>query len=107
MARSALWAFLGLVAFIVIFNFLLPNIGDNLNEGGLIALGLIFSLVPALLWLSSSIAWTSVSPNQSRWCLSSTWSALILAAALYPTIVHGPLPGRSLDVHNLVGPTVG
>lgn len=89
LARSALWAFLGLVAFIAIFNLLLPNIGDNLNEGGLIALGLFFSLVPALLWLIVFYRLDEREPEPKQTVLFVYLVGLILAAALYPTIGTG------------------
>jgi RsiW-degrading membrane proteinase PrsW (M82 family) len=89
LARSALWAFLGLLAFVAIFNFLLSNLGDNLNEGGLIVVGLIFSLVPALLWLVIFYRLDEREPEPKQVVLAVYVVGLILAAALYPTIVHG------------------
>ena len=87
--RSALWAFLGLVAFIIIFNFLLPNIGDNLDEGGLIALGLIFSLIPALLWLVVFYRLDEREPEPKQVVLAVYLVGLLLAAAIYPAIAQG------------------
>jgi protease PrsW len=89
LARSALWAFLGLLAFVAIFNVLLPNLGDNLNEGGLIALGLIFSLAPALLWLVVFYRLDEREPEPKQVVLSVYLVGLILAAAIYPAIVQG------------------
>jgi RsiW-degrading membrane proteinase PrsW (M82 family) len=86
---SALWAFLGLLAFVIIFNFLLPDIGDNLNAGGLITLGLIFSLVPALLWLVVFYRLDEREPEPKQVVLAVYLVGLILAAALYPAIVQG------------------
>lgn len=86
---SALWAFLGLLAFVIIFNFLLPNLGDNLNEGGLITLGLIFSLVPALLWLVVFYRLDEREPEPKLIVLAVYLVGLVLAAALYPAIVQG------------------
>jgi RsiW-degrading membrane proteinase PrsW (M82 family) len=41
----------GLLAFVVLFNFVLPTVGENLSDPALIGLGLVLSLVPAGLWL--------------------------------------------------------
>ena len=89
LARSALWAFLGLLAFIALFNLLLPNVGDNLNEGGLIALGLIFSQVPAILWLIVFYRLDEREPEPKQTVLFVYLVGLVLAAALYPTIIMG------------------
>jgi protease PrsW len=89
--RSALWAFLGLVAFIVTFNFFLPNIGDNLNEGGLITLGLVFSLVPALLWLIVFYRLDEREPEPKLVVLAVYLVGLLLSAAIYPAIGQGLL----------------
>jgi RsiW-degrading membrane proteinase PrsW (M82 family) len=54
--RSGLWVaivitLIGLLVFTGIFNFILPNFGDNLNGIPLIVVGLIFSVIPAIIWL--------------------------------------------------------
>jgi len=54
--RSGLWVaiaitLVGLLVFTGIFNFILPNFGDNLNGLPLIVLGLIFSVIPAVIWI--------------------------------------------------------
>ena len=47
-----LFALVGLLAFVIIFNLVFPTLGDYLNQWNLILLGLVFSLIPAALWLS-------------------------------------------------------
>ncbi len=89
MWRAALWALLGLLAFVAFFNWLLPDIGDNLNEGGLITLGLLFSVVPALLWLVISYRLDEREPEPKRVVLAVYAVALLLTAALYPAVVQG------------------
>jgi RsiW-degrading membrane proteinase PrsW (M82 family) len=89
LGMSALWAFVGLLAFVGIFNFLLPDLGDNLNEGGLITLGLIFSLVPALLWLVVFYRLDEREPEPKQVVLAVYGVALLLAAAVYPALVQG------------------
>ena len=77
------------MAFIAIFNLLLPNIGDNLNEGGLITLGLFFSLVPALLWLIVfyRLDGPRAGTKTDRLVRLPGWPDP--RVALYPTIVMG------------------
>ena len=48
---AALFALVGLLLFVGIFNLLFDRIGDGLNGFLLIFLGLLMSLVPAALWL--------------------------------------------------------
>lgn len=54
--RSGLWVaiaitLVGLLVFTGIFNFILPGFGDNLQGIPLIVVGMVFSLVPAAIWL--------------------------------------------------------
>ncbi|MEX1018291.1 MAG: PrsW family glutamic-type intramembrane protease [Litorilinea sp.] len=54
--RNGLWIatsieILGLIVFVGLFNFLFPSLGANLDGAPLIGLGLLFSLIPAALWL--------------------------------------------------------
>ena len=86
---STLLAFGGLLVFVGIFNFLLPNLGDNLNEGGLITLGLIFSLVPALLWLAIFYRVDQREPEPKQLVIAVYLVGLLLTAAIYQPIVQG------------------
>jgi RsiW-degrading membrane proteinase PrsW (M82 family) len=86
---STLLAFVGLLLFIGIFNFLLPDLGANLNEGGLIALGLIFSLVPALLWLAIFYRVDRREPEPKQMVIAVYLVGLLLTAAIYQPIVQG------------------
>jgi RsiW-degrading membrane proteinase PrsW (M82 family) len=86
---SSLWAFVGLLAFIGIFNFLLPDLGSNLEEGGLIVLGFIFSLAPALLWLIIFYRVDAREPEPKRLVALVYGVGLLLAAALYQAVVIG------------------
>src|SRR3954471_2314613 len=54
--HSGLWVAIaitvvGLLVFTGIFNFILPHFGDNLGGIPLILGGLIFSIIPAIIWL--------------------------------------------------------
>lgn len=86
---SMLLAFAGLLAFVGLFNFLLPNLGNTLNEGGLIALGLIFSVVPALLWLTIFYRVDQREPEPKQMVVAVYTVGLLLTAALYQPIVNG------------------
>lgn len=86
---SSLWAFVGLLAFVGIFNFLLPDLGANLDEAGLIALGLLFSLVPAVLWLVIFYRIDSREPEPKRLVAGVYAVGLLLAAGIYLPILNG------------------
>jgi protease PrsW len=86
---SSLWALAGLILFVGIFNFLLPDLGANLEEGGLIALGLIFSLVPAILWLVVFYRADSREPEPKHLVATVFVVGAILAAALYNPVAVG------------------
>ena len=85
--QSTFYASIGLLAFVVIFNFLLPDLGSNLNEGGLIALGLIFSLVPAALWLVIFYRMDRREPEPKRLVVTVYLGGLLLAAALFQPVL--------------------
>lgn len=89
--RMGLWwalalEFLGLLAFVLIFNFLLPTLGESLNTPALIGLGLLFSLVPALLWLGFFYGFDRTEPEPKAMVLNVFLLGALLFAAL-----HGPL----------------
>jgi RsiW-degrading membrane proteinase PrsW (M82 family) len=87
--RSSLWALIGLLAFVGVFNFLLPDLGSNLNETSLIALGLLFSVVPALLWLAIFYRVDSREPEPKQLVIAVYLVGLLLAAALFQPVVNG------------------
>lgn len=87
--RSTLLAFAGLLIFVGIFNFLLPDLGAGLNEAGLITLGIIFSLVPALLWLAIFYRVDQREPEPKQLVIAVYLVGMLLAAALYQPIVQG------------------
>ena len=86
---STLLAFGGLLVFVGIFNFLLPDLGSNLGGAGLIALGLIFSVVPALLWLAIFYRVDQREPEPKQLVIAVYLVGLLLAAAIYQPIVQG------------------
>ncbi|HMN30426.1 MAG TPA: PrsW family glutamic-type intramembrane protease, partial [Caldilineaceae bacterium] len=88
--RLSLWtalvmAFLGLAAFVVLFN-LLPDLGDNASAGALILLGLVISLVPALLWLGFFYRLDRLEPEPKPLVVS-----LFVLGALVTAALHGPV----------------
>lgn len=92
--RTGLWASIafelfGLLLFVAIFNFLLPNLGDNLAGVGLILLGLIFSLVPAALWLIFFYRMDRLEPEPKRMVFNVFLIALLVAGALHGPILQG------------------
>ncbi|MDQ3250625.1 MAG: PrsW family glutamic-type intramembrane protease [Chloroflexota bacterium] len=84
-----LFALIGLFVFAAIFNFIWPTIGANLSQGGLLLLGLIFSLVPAGLWLVFFYRLDRREPEPKRMVFNVFMVGLLLAAALYQPVVQG------------------
>ena len=79
----------GLLAFVGIFNFLLPDLGSNMDEGGLITLGIVFSMTPAVLWLVIFYRADAREPEPKRLVITVYIVGLLLAAALYQVVVVG------------------
>ena len=98
--RMGLWwalalEILGLLAFVLLFNFLLPTLGDTLSTPARIGLGLIFSLVPAALWLLFFYGFDRVEPEPKGMVLTVFLLGGLLFAAL-----HGPLLQGLFGVDN-------
>lgn len=95
LARSqrSLWlafamALIGLIAFVLLLN-LLPDLGENVGEAVLIALGLLLSLVPAALWLGFFYRLDQIDPEPKARVLSVFLLGALLTAALHDPILHG------------------
>ena len=73
---------LGLLIFVLIFN-LISGIGAAFNETGLIALGLVMALIPALIWLAIFYRIDHAEPEPKRLVIGVYLTGLLLAAALY------------------------
>lgn len=80
---------IGLLLFVIIFNFVFPNLGDALSDGARVTLGLLFALVPALLWLGVFYSFDRLEPEPKRMVLAAFAGGAILFAAL-----AGPLFNR-------------
>ena len=80
--RSVLFELLGLLLFVAIFN-LLPGLGSTLNDSGLILLGLVLALTPAVLWLVFFYRIDRAEPEPKRLVAGVYLTGLLLAAALY------------------------
>lgn len=92
--RNGLWVaigvtVLGLLLFTGIFNFLLPNFGANLGEFALILLGLIFSIVPAALWLFFFYRLDRLEPEPKTMVFSVFLLGALVAGALHAPLVNG------------------
>ena len=83
----------GLLLFVLIFNFVFPALGDNLRDGPRIALGLLFALVPALLWLAFFYGFDRLEPEPKRMVITTFAGGAIIFAAL-----AGPLLNRVFGV---------
>ena len=75
-------AVLGLLIFVGIFNFLVPELGAGLSEPGRILLGIIFGLVPALLWLIVFYRADRLEPEPRRLVAGIFVAGLLLAAGI-------------------------
>jgi RsiW-degrading membrane proteinase PrsW (M82 family) len=84
-----LFALLGLLAFVIIFNVFFPTLGDQLSQGGLILLGLVFSVVPAGLWLSFFYRLDRQEPEPVEMVFDIFVIGMLLTAALYQPILQG------------------
>ncbi len=85
--RIGLWwalalQLLGLLLFVLVFNFVLPSLGDELGQPGRIALGLVFSLVPAALWLVVFYGFDRAEPEPKHLVLRVFLGGAVLFAAL-------------------------
>jgi RsiW-degrading membrane proteinase PrsW (M82 family) len=92
--RVALWVALamslvGLLAFVVLFNFILPTMGENLSDPALIGLGLILSLVPAGLWLGFFYRLDRLEPEPKQMVINVFILGVLVTAALHQPIVQG------------------
>lgn len=93
-SRSGLWiaagmALLGLLAFVAVFNWLLPNAGAGLDGAPLIVLGLLFSVVPAILWLFLFYVMDRLEPEPKRMVFNVFLLGALVAAALLDPILNG------------------
>lgn len=89
--QALILALAGLLIFVLVFNFLVPDVGGALSPEWLIALGLLLALVPAALWLVFFYAFDSKAP-EPRWLVLLVFAGgAVLCAAL-----HGPLLGALL-----------
>jgi RsiW-degrading membrane proteinase PrsW (M82 family) len=92
--RKGLWQallleVLGLFIFVLIFNLIGPALGQNLGTAGLITLGLIFSLAPALLWLLFFYRLDRAEPEPKQMVLGVFMIGALLFAALYRPVLQG------------------
>ncbi len=76
----------GLLIFVAFFN-LISGIGRNMGEPGLILLGLLMSLVPAVLWLMFFYRLDRLEPEpKTKLFMIFGLSALLTAAIVYPLL---------------------
>ena len=80
--RSVWFELLGMLLFVAIFN-LFPGIGSALNDAGLILLGIVLALVPAVLWLLFFYRMDRAEPEPKRLVIGVYLAGGLLAAALY------------------------
>jgi RsiW-degrading membrane proteinase PrsW (M82 family) len=91
--RSGLWVaiaitLIGLLVFTGIFNFILPNFGDNLNGIPLILVGMIFSIIPALIWLYFFYRLDRLEAEPKHMVFKVFVVGALVAAALHDFIIN-------------------
>ncbi|HAJ37275.1 MAG TPA: hypothetical protein DCL15_16520 [Chloroflexi bacterium] len=95
--RSITLELVALLIFVAIFN-LFAGIGAALNETGLIILGLLMAVTPALLWLLIFYRLDRAEPEPKRLVAGVYLTGLLLAAAL-----HLPIFGVIFDTQSWLG----
>lgn len=90
--RGLWWALgleiLGLLLFVLIFNFVVPTLGANLSTPARTALGLFFSLIPAALWLLFFYGFDRAEPEPKRMVLLAFAGGAVLFAALSTPVLQ-------------------
>jgi RsiW-degrading membrane proteinase PrsW (M82 family) len=93
-SRTGFWwalalELVGLALFVLLFTFVLPSLGQNLNQPARIGLGLLMALIPAALWLSFFLALDRNEP-EPKWLVVRTLAAsAILFVALAGPLLNG------------------
>jgi RsiW-degrading membrane proteinase PrsW (M82 family) len=77
-----------LLVFTGIFNFILPNFGDSLDGIPLILLGMIFSVIPALIWLFFFYRLDRLEPEPKGKVISVFIIGGLVTAALHDFIIN-------------------
>ena len=86
--RSILLELLALLIFVGVFNLLLPNLGDNLNDVTLVVLGVILSVVPAAIWLTIFYRADRTEPEPKQLVITVYLAGLLVAVALNQLVLN-------------------
>jgi RsiW-degrading membrane proteinase PrsW (M82 family) len=86
--RSILFELLALLIFVGVFNLFLPNLGDNLNDTALIVLGVIFSVIPAAIWLTIFYRADHAEPEPKKLVITVYLAGLLVAVALNQLVLN-------------------
>lgn len=92
--RGGLWEsialeLLGLLLFVGIFNFILPSLGDAFGNVGRVVLGVIFSLVPAAIWLIFFYQLDRREPEPKQMVINVFVLGALFMSALYQPVLKG------------------
>jgi RsiW-degrading membrane proteinase PrsW (M82 family) len=90
--RRGLWlasalALVGLLAFVLLFNFALPAPGAGLGTAARVGLGLVLAAVPAALWLVFFYSLDRAEPEPKRMVFNVLALGALLFAALQPPLL--------------------
>lgn len=91
--RRGLWLasileLIGLAIFVVLFNVLAPDVEERLGDWLLIGLGLVLSLVPAILWLLFFYQFDRLEPEPKRKVVEVFIIAGLLTAGISQPVLH-------------------
>lgn len=92
--RGGLWEsialeLLGLLIFVGVFNFLLPSLGDAFGTAGRIVLGIIFSAIPAAIWLTFFYQLDRREPEPKQMVINVFVLGALFMSALYQPVLKG------------------
>lgn len=79
----------GLLLFVLLCNFIVPSLGQNLDERGRIALGFVLALIPALLWLGIFYGFDRIEPEPKQMVIVTFVAGALLFAALQRPVLYG------------------
>lgn len=110
--RSGLWVaiaitLIGLLVFTGIFNFILPNFGDNLNGIPLILVGLLFSVIPAIIWLYFFYRLDRLEAEPKHMVIGVFLIGALVTAALHDFIINDIFNVRDWQYNSWWGHLLG
>ncbi len=110
--RGGLWVAIiitvvGLMIFTGIFNLILPDFADTLSGAPLIALGLLFSLVPAAIWIYFFYRLDRLEAEPKQLVFTVFLVGVLVTAALHDPLIDGLYAVNSWQYNSWWGHLLG